>query len=72
MNKIEKYLIDNGYNPALNGFDYCIRAVTMFRDNPSYKRHWYKLYEDVGKEFGVNGQNIERGIRYFKGLTIRL
>lgn len=62
---IERYLLDKGFDPSLNGFDYIVCAIDLIRDNSKYKNNaTIFLYPAVAKEFDVTPSKVERCIRH--------
>ena len=67
MNKVEKYLIDKGYEPILNGFDYTVFAVELIREDRKYKENLCNLlYPTIAEKFKTSASKVERAIRHFK------
>ena len=63
--KVEKYLLEKGFDPALKGFDFITKAVELFREDRAYKNYiTSKLYPKLGELFGDEPRRIERAIRH--------
>ena len=48
----------------LKGYNYCIRAIELYIENPDYRNCIHKgLYYDLANEYDTTGSRVERGIR---------
>ena len=67
MNKVEKWLLDYGYEPVLIGFDYTVYAVDLMRRDIKYKKEIIKcLYPTIAEKFKTTPTRVERAIRHFR------
>ena len=62
--KVEKSMLKIGIPAGYKGFQYIADAM-MLLDEPEWKDPKFTpLYEAIGRQYGVNGSRVERGIRY--------
>jgi hypothetical protein len=65
MEEITKSLIDLGLQANLRGFKYLQKAIKIVTIDPKKINKVTKfLYNEVGKEYNVNGSVVERSMRH--------
>ena len=59
--KIEDFLLENGFKPNLKGFAYLTFAIQIYRNDISMTK---ELYPQIAKEFNTIASRAERALRH--------
>lgn len=70
QNEINKYLINQGINPALKGFKYFSDIVTISLVKKKYsKTFMYELFPFIAHKYNIKEYSVQRQLRYAITLT---